>query len=181
MEAIAAFLSEIESRALKVIRREGCQVLRGNRVREVGGRVRSNEQVAKLSGIASNAQSALFHCQQVRDCLNNSDIDGAVLAAIHAMNGLWSAEGGDALTQNARSGGKERVRRDKDGKQAAKAMAKKLWLERRIGLHKKLRTNEQFATEVMRRWPNLKSSKVICGWCTDWNRKAEKVKKKPAS
>ncbi len=178
MASIADFLSEIESRALKVIRREGYQVLKGNQFRAIAN---PNKLATTLRGVACNAKSALSHSQQVRDCLNNSDIDGAVLAAIRAMNELWTAEGGDALTQNARSGGKERVRRDKDGKQAAKAMAKKLWLERRDGLHPRLKANEQFATEVMHRWPILTSSKVICGWCTDWNKQVKKTKKNQPS
>ena len=55
-------------------------------------------------------------------------------------------------------------------KQQAKGETRKLWHERRLGKHPKLRTNEQFATEAMRRWPVLTSSKVICGWCTKWNK-----------
>lgn len=62
----------------------------------------------------------------------------------------------------------------KDLKQIAKIQALALWKERHGGLHPKLRTNEQFATEVMRRWPILHSSKVICGWCTDWTKEAKK-------
>lgn len=58
-------------------------------------------------------------------------------------------------------------------KQAAKACAFELWNERRAGKHPKLRTVEQFATEVMRRWPVLTSSKVICGWSAQWTREAQ--------
>lgn len=58
---------------------------------------------------------------------------------------------------------------DRDGTQAAKAAALELWKERYAGKHPKLRTVEQFATEVMRRWPVLKSSKVICGWSAKWS------------
>jgi hypothetical protein len=61
-----------------------------------------------------------------------------------------------------------------DDKQAAKGQAEKLWQERRAGKHTKLRTDEQFATEVMRRWPVLTSSAVICGWCTKWKKEAKK-------
>lgn len=61
----------------------------------------------------------------------------------------------------------------KDQKQHAKAEARKLWQARRLGMHPKLRTQEQFATEVMRRWPILTSSKVICGWCTKWNKETK--------
>lgn len=60
-----------------------------------------------------------------------------------------------------------------DPKQRAKTKAKKLWQERRAGKHPKLRTQEQFAAEVMRRWPELTSSRVICGWCTQWNKEAK--------
>lgn len=63
----------------------------------------------------------------------------------------------------------------KDPVQAAKAKAYKLWLERHAGKHPNLRTNEQFAMECMRRWPVLTSSKVITGWCTEWNKAAKKT------
>lgn len=68
---------------------------------------------------------------------------------------------------------RQRVARDrlhKDPKQAAKGGALVLWNERRAGKHPKLRTVEQFAMEVMRRWPVLKSSKVICGWSAKWTK-----------
>lgn len=58
----------------------------------------------------------------------------------------------------------------RDPKQAAKAKALELWKERQAGKHPELRTVEQFAAEVMLRWPVLQSSKVICGWSTEWTR-----------
>lgn len=72
-----------------------------------------------------------------------------------------------------------RARHATDPKTKAKTEALKLWQERRAGKHPKLRTNEQFAIECMRRWPVLTSAKVICGWCTDWNKAAKKPQ--PAS
>ena len=57
---------------------------------------------------------------------------------------------------------------------AAKQKAFQFWLERRAGKHPKLRTNEQFAAECMRRWPVLTSAKVILGWCTEWNKQAKR-------
>lgn len=66
-----------------------------------------------------------------------------------------------------------------DPKASAKAEALKLWQDRRAGKYPKLRTNEQFAMECMRRWPVLTSAKVICGWCTEWNKAAKKSQ--PAS
>lgn len=59
-------------------------------------------------------------------------------------------------------------------KQAAKTEAFKLWQERYAGQHPRLRTNEQFAIECMRRWPVLTSSKVITGWCTEWNKQSKR-------
>ena len=60
----------------------------------------------------------------------------------------------------------------------AKIEAFKLWQRRHQGQEPRLRTVEQFATEVMKRWPVLTSPKVICGWSTHWT-KAEKERKKP--
>lgn len=68
---------------------------------------------------------------------------------------------------------RQRVARDrlrKDPKQAAKAGALALWNDRRAGKHPKLRTVEQYALEVMRRWPVLTSAKVICGWSAKWTK-----------
>lgn len=61
-----------------------------------------------------------------------------------------------------------------DPKQIAKAEAHKLWKDRHAGMHPKLRTNEQFATECMHRWPELTSSKVITGWCTKWTKETKR-------
>ena len=89
------------------------------------------------------------------------------------------AAAGDAVADSrARMGGIKRHLVSPQGK--AKQMAFALWRERRAGKHPRLRTNEQFATEVMRRWPMLTSSKVVCGWCTDWEKEA-KTSGTPAS
>lgn len=79
------------------------------------------------------------------------------------------------LHQQQRKNGAAR-RLNNDPVQGAKAQAHELWRERYDGKHPKLRTNEQFAMECMRRWPDeLKSLKVILGWCANWN-KQEKQK-----
>jgi hypothetical protein len=70
----------------------------------------------------------------------------------------------------------QRARALADPKQAAKAGAMALWIERREGKHPRLRTVEQFATEVMRRWPVLQSAKVICGWSAEWTKLAQSGK-----
>lgn len=58
-------------------------------------------------------------------------------------------------------------------KAVAKAAALALWKERAAGKHPKLRTVEQYATEVMYRWPILQSSKVICGWSAKWTKQVK--------
>lgn len=68
----------------------------------------------------------------------------------------------------------------RDPVQAAKAQAFRFWQERRAGKHPRLRTNEQFAMECMRRWKALTSPKVILGWCTKWNKEARQ-QSQPAS
>jgi hypothetical protein len=65
--------------------------------------------------------------------------------------------------------------------QVAKTEAFKLWTERRAGKHPRLRTNEQFAIECMRRWPALRSAAVITGWCTAWTKAAKGRKTQSAS
>lgn len=72
-----------------------------------------------------------------------------------------------------------RVKLETDPKQAAKVDALALWKEWKNAKHPRLRTTEQFAIEVMRRWPVLESAKVICGWSARWN-KATKAGNTPA-
>jgi hypothetical protein len=73
------------------------------------------------------------------------------------------------------------IRWASDPKQAAKAEARNLWNERHAGKHPRLRTNEQFAIECMRRWPALRSAAVITGWCTAWTKAAKGRKTQSAS
>jgi len=86
-----------------------------------------------------------------------------------------------AYKEARRRGAATKLANDRNGKQAARVEAKKLWQERHAGKHPKLRTNEQFATECMRRWPVLTSAKVICGWCTVWAKEAKAKNPQPAS
>jgi uncharacterized protein YoxC len=79
-----------------------------------------------------------------------------------------------AFAERAISGAK--AKNENDPKQIAKQAANALWLERHKGKHAKLKTNEQFATEVMRRWPVLTSSKVICGWAAAWGKEVRTKK-----
>ena len=80
-----------------------------------------------------------------------------------------------AFTERGRAGA-EAMRRNTApvvAKTNAKSGARELWKERYAGKHPLLKTNEQFAIKVMSLWPVLKSSKVICGWCTDWEKEAK--------
>ncbi|WP_077556345.1 hypothetical protein [Rhodanobacter sp. B04] len=130
------------------------------------------------------AQIAIAYCVQALRASDSGDLTAAwtyVVDARFAADAVLSSILDRAAAISARSNvGRIGVaaKLANDPVQAAKAEAKKLWLERYAGEHPKLRTNEQFAIEVMRRWPALKSSKVICGWCTMWNKE---VKSKPAS
>lgn len=62
------------------------------------------------------------------------------------------------------------VRHANDPKQAAKAGALELWMERHAGKHPKLRTVDQFAMEVIRRWPVLQSIGTIREWSRKWSK-----------
>jgi len=75
----------------------------------------------------------------------------------------------------AGSGGRGKLHKNPvaRAKAEAKSGALLLWQERRAGKHPKLGTVEQYATEVMRRWPVLKSPKVICGWSARWTKEVK--------
>lgn len=76
----------------------------------------------------------------------------------------------EVRSAGARHAAKAKVKLDKDGKQAAKAGAKKLWKEWKGGRHPNLRTTDHFATEVMRRWPALTSADTIRRWSATWGK-----------
>lgn len=101
--------------------------------------------------------------------LDESGMYDRLTNQIHRETDAWSAR---RILKDERSmGGKRRAANDP--KTSAKADAFELWKERCAGKHPKLRTNEQFAMECMRRWPALTSIKVICGWCTVWTKEAK--------
>lgn len=64
----------------------------------------------------------------------------------------------------------------KDQKQAAKVSVHEFWREWKKGKHRKIKTVEQFAIEAMRRWPILKSPKVIGRWSATWSKEAKRGK-----
>jgi hypothetical protein len=75
-----------------------------------------------------------------------------------------------ARSSEAGLGAIAKLKNDVDGKQAAKQGVLLFWLERHNGKQRRLKTVEQFAIESMKRWPVLKSAKVICGWSAGWSR-----------
>lgn len=142
-------------------------------------------QGAKLDASRAWATLALLFCTQAMVAENSGD---TVTAWTNAIDARFAADA--VLSQitdremvalhkrgMARRGAVARLERSP--KQVAKAEAKKLWKERHDGKHPKLRTNEQFATECMRRWPVLTSTKVILGWCTEWGKEVRE-KSQPA-
>lgn len=56
--------------------------------------------------------------------------------------------------------------------QGAKTKAKVLWEEREAGKHPGLRTEDQFAIEACRRWPELTSIGTVKKWSTAWRKEA---------
>lgn len=86
----------------------------------------------------------------------------ASISLEHAPELVRSAQG--------RSAAKRRVAADP--KQEAKKWARKLWEKRRAGERPDLRTNVQFAIEVMRQWQVLKNPQSILNWASKWEREA---------
>ena len=116
--------------------------------------------------------------------LSRADLEQAYMHAMHAGRHLarlsWAVNGsllhgGDARSYNAAKGGSGKIAKNPEAaaKAAAKAAALELWKERHAGKHPKLGTVEQYATEVMRLWPILQSSKVICGWSAKWTKQVK--------
>jgi hypothetical protein len=136
----------------------------------------ANLQALQLRGIFANFLHCMYHRDKASD--EAAAIDDRVIQIQHEMLRLQPQM---FAAERARSAANAKVANDKDGKQAARNKAHQLWLERYHGKHPALRTNEQFATEVMRRWPVLLSSKVICGWCTDWARDMKRLNQSQAS
>lgn len=110
---------------------------------------------AQREAIARYGYSASFHSAMSDSYQQDAERFAEEMCRIHAER---------------RNGAVKKKANDKDGKQAAKAGALALWLERDEGKQRKLVTVEQFAIEVMRRWPVLRSSKVICGWSAGWTK-----------
>jgi hypothetical protein len=131
---------------------------------KVVGRIRSGE----ISGESAEEIGALI-AWLAQDMRRQSE------ARRHEVFSLVSATA-EIDTESRRKGARGKL--EKNAEAAAKSAAKKsalvLWQERRHGQHPKLRTVEQFAIEVMRRWPILTSPKVICGWSSNWTKAIKK-------
>lgn len=62
--------------------------------------------------------------------------------------------------------------RKKNPVDAAKMHVEAFWGEWRAGKLRNIETKERFAMECMRRWPELRNSRVICDWCRIWEKGA---------
>jgi len=133
---------------------------------------------AKLDASRAWATLALLFCIQAAAAENAGDVTTAWTFAVDARfaaDAVISQITDHEMVALHKRGMAKRgaaARLERSPQQVAKAEAKKLWKERHEGKHPKLRTNEQFATECMDRWPALKSAKVILGWCTKWGKEA---------
>lgn len=77
-------------------------------------------------------------------------------------------------SENARKGALAKLEKNPEAraKAAAIAASKVLWQERESGKHKKLRTEDQFAMEVAKRWPVIASIAAIKKRSSQWRREA---------
>lgn len=117
---------------------------------------------------ALNAYASLLTAKKRREA-------GDLGAALYSLaDGAWFlAKACSASVAASNSHAREkgaRSRHSNDPKQEAKLLARNLWEEREQGLHAGLRTDEQFAMEVMRRWPVLGSGATIVKWSSAWRR-----------
>lgn len=82
----------------------------------------------------------------------------------------------DVPSENARKGGLAKLEKNPAAREKAAAIAesKVLWQERETGKHKKLRTEDQFAMEVAKRWPVIASISAIKKRSSRWRREAKK-------
>jgi hypothetical protein len=62
-----------------------------------------------------------------------------------------------------------------DPVQVAKCAAYEFWNERETGNHPRLRTEEQFAMEALRRWPVLTSAETVKKWSAQWRREKKRT------
>jgi hypothetical protein len=78
-------------------------------------------------------------------------------------------------TDARRRGGRQKLLKNPDAKAKAdaKAAALELWKEWQHAKHPNLRRVQDFATEVMRRWPILTNAKVIEGWSAKWTKQTK--------
>ena len=104
---IEDFLKQIEYRSLVALEREGWTLVNGEFMANAIGPAKAliykvSLAIAKdgLRGKATNARSAYINCGLVRESSRAGQIDMAVLAALRAVNELWVAESGNALSDN---------------------------------------------------------------------------------
>ena len=146
---------------------------------EMANALSSSMEHDELASLAANALDMIGQLESLFESMS-----GALKASVdnkEELESLHSAEAKllrkllhyaprAARTELAQRGGN--AKKANSEKTEAKDKAFALWTEWDAGKRPQLRTTEQFATEVMRQWPQLKSAKVICGWSARWRREA---------
>jgi hypothetical protein len=160
----APTLSDWLEKLLRTVERRAERILQRGRQRQ--------RQSAKISLASKQAQSALNLCRAVRNACSIEAPVEAATAAMIAVSQLWRAEDANALTENARKAARAALKNNPI--QRAKEEVKWFWWEYSTRKYPKMRTNEQFAIEVLRRWPELTSLRVVLTWCTEWKKEVKR-------
>jgi len=169
--------ADTTSRACAAIRSSAEKMRSGSMSREqfVLGTAQIIDNILAISNSALIVAFHLYYVLLTARQLRKTNPDEAVNLVAHC--GIWLARL-VVLLDSARRRQGAASKMSRDPVQAAKADAKKLWLERRAGKHPDLRRNWQFAAECVRRWPALTSPDTIKGWCTKWEKEAHPKNKR---
>jgi hypothetical protein len=96
-----------------------------------------------------------------KECLKDELLDCQNIIELH-----------ECVQENQREEKSEAAKKRDKEKREAKEGARIFWLEWLAGKHPELLRVEQFADEVMKRWPVLTDHKNICTWSAEWTKKA---------
>ena len=154
-EQTEASILSIERRALNII----------STLRRKRGRVAEDS--------LAHAQLALEHVGFIRKFCAADLTLGATAAAINAVNALWLADDGSALSRNASKAAFRRL--EGDPSYAIKPQVQPLWdaaYGPRFGTalaRKNKQTSKQFAGDMQDRWDFLEIRTVL-EWCKQWRK-----------
>jgi hypothetical protein len=108
----------------------------------------------------------------------NGDLAEAV--KVVASGAMMLVQGVTAVySMQRRAGGLKKTAENETAKAKARAIRESqlLWLEREDGKHPKLRTEDQFAMEVARRWPIISSISAIKKRSAEWRRASAELRR----